>query len=97
MNATIERFANEAIFVLQFNSRDAVRYVQRNAGATEAQAVQAIKQTVTVHRHGSCASGLQSCCTGIVYPRIPDPCMIPYGTCMGLLRTVSTEIVMSAI
>jgi len=51
MNATVERFANEAIFVLQFNSRDAVRYVQRNAGATEAQAVQAIKQTVTFHRH----------------------------------------------
>jgi len=51
MNANVERFANEAIFVLQFNSRDAVRYVQRNAGVGEAEAVQAIKQTVTFHKH----------------------------------------------
>ena len=51
MNAQVERFANEAIFVHQFNSRDAVRYVQRNARVGEAEAVQAIRQTVTFHKH----------------------------------------------
>ena len=50
MNAQVERFANEAIFVLQFNSRDAVRYVQRNAGVDEAQAAAAIKSAVTFHK-----------------------------------------------
>ena len=51
MNAQVERFANEAVFVLQFNTREAVRYVQRNAHVDEAQAVRAIKQTVTFHKH----------------------------------------------
>ena len=51
MNAQVERFANEAIFVLQFNSREAVRYVQRNAGVDEATAQSAIQQTVTFHKH----------------------------------------------
>lgn len=50
MNAQVERFANEAIFVLQFNTREAVRYVQRNAGIDEAQAVAAVKSTVTFHK-----------------------------------------------
>ena len=51
MNAQVERFANEAIFVLQFNSRDAVRYVQRNAQVDVATAMSAIRQTVTFHKH----------------------------------------------
>jgi hypothetical protein len=51
MNAQVERFANEAVFTLQFNSREAVRYVMRNAGATEADATRAIKQVVTFHKH----------------------------------------------
>ena len=51
MNAKIERFANEAIFTLQFNSRDAVRYVMRNAQVDEAVATSAIRQTVTFHKH----------------------------------------------
>jgi hypothetical protein len=51
MNAQVERFANEAIFVLQFNSREAVRYVQRNARVDEAVALSAIRQTVTFHKH----------------------------------------------
>ena len=50
MNAQVERFANEAIFVQQFNTREAVNYVRRNARVTEAEAVQAVKQTVTFHK-----------------------------------------------
>jgi hypothetical protein len=50
MNATVERFANEAIFVLQFNSREAVNYIRRNARVSEAEAIQAVKQTVTFHK-----------------------------------------------
>lgn len=43
-------FANEAVFVLQFNSRDAVRYIQRNAGVDEKTASKALKDTVTFHK-----------------------------------------------
>jgi DNA-directed RNA polymerase subunit F len=45
-----ERFANEAVFQLQFNSRDAVRYIERNAGVDEKTARQALKEAVTFHR-----------------------------------------------
>ena len=51
MNATTARFANEAIFILQFNTREAVSYVRRNAHVSEEMAAQAIKQTVTFHKH----------------------------------------------
>lgn len=51
MNATVERFANEAIFTLQFNTREAVNYVRRNAHVSETVAAQAVKQTVTFHKH----------------------------------------------
>jgi hypothetical protein len=51
MNAQVERFANEAIFTLQFNTREAVNYVRRNAHVSEAEAQRAIKQTVTFHKH----------------------------------------------
>lgn len=46
----VERFANEAVFILQFNTRDAVRYVQRNAGVDEPVAKQAVKSVVTFHK-----------------------------------------------
>jgi hypothetical protein len=46
-----ERFANEAVFQLQFNSQDAVRYIQRNAKVDEKTAVQAFRNTVTFHKH----------------------------------------------
>jgi len=46
----LEKMATEAIFQLQFNTRDAVRYVQRNAGVDYLTARQAIQQTVTFHR-----------------------------------------------
>ena len=45
-----ERFANEAIFVLQFNTAEAVRYVQRNAGVKESVASRAVKSVVTFHK-----------------------------------------------
>jgi hypothetical protein len=51
MNATVERFANEAIFTLQFNTREAVNYVRRNAHVSETVAAQAIKQTLTFHKN----------------------------------------------
>ena len=50
-NNQVERFANEAIFVLQLNTREAVRYVQHNAKVERAMAEKAIKSTVVFHRH----------------------------------------------
>jgi hypothetical protein len=41
-----QRFANEAIFILQLNTRDAVRYIQRNAGCDEGTAVSAFRAAV---------------------------------------------------
>lgn len=51
MNAQVERFANEAIFTLQFNTREAVRYVSRNAKVSEQAAIQAVRGVMTFHRH----------------------------------------------
>ena len=48
--STAERFANEAVFVLQFNSGDAVRYIQRNAKVDEGTAVAALRATVAFHK-----------------------------------------------
>lgn len=50
MNAQAERFANEAIFVLQFNRADAVRYIQRNAGVNEKVARQVFTEAATFHK-----------------------------------------------
>lgn len=41
-----QRFADEAIFILQLNSRDALRYIQRNAGCNETTAAAAFKAAV---------------------------------------------------
>ena len=49
MNRT-EAMANEAIFILQFNTRDAVRYVMRNAGVDQTSAQHAVKSTVLWHK-----------------------------------------------
>ena len=48
--SAVERFANEAVFNLQFNSGDAVRYIQRNANVDERTAVAAFKEVVTFHQ-----------------------------------------------
>lgn len=51
MMSNIERFANEAIFTLQFNTTsDAVRYVMRNAQVDRQTAVKAVQSTVAFHK-----------------------------------------------
>jgi hypothetical protein len=50
MSEQVEKMANEAVFNLQFNTRDAVRYVQRNAQVDEATARSAIKSVTTFHK-----------------------------------------------
>lgn len=45
-----EQFANEAIFTLQLNTAQAVRYVQHNAGVGYNDAKKAIKSTVVFHK-----------------------------------------------
>ena len=51
MSNRVETFANEAIFVLQFNTREAVRYVMRNARTDELSAQKAVQSAVTFHKH----------------------------------------------
>ena len=41
-----QKFADEAIFILQLNSKDAVKYIQRNAGVDEKTAQEVFKATV---------------------------------------------------
>lgn len=41
-----QRFANEAIYILQLNTREAVRYIQRNAECDEATAMSAFKNAI---------------------------------------------------
>jgi hypothetical protein len=41
-----QRFADEAVYILQLNSRDAVKYIQRNAGINESAAAAAFKAAV---------------------------------------------------
>jgi len=50
MNALVETMANQAVFQLQFNTRDAVRYVQRNAGVDESTARSAVKSVTMFHK-----------------------------------------------
>lgn len=47
----VEAMANEAIFQLQFNTREAVRYVMRNAHTDESSARTAVQKTVKFHTH----------------------------------------------
>lgn len=51
MSNQAQTFANEAVFQLQFNTRDAVKYVQRNAHVDEKTASAALKQAMTFHKH----------------------------------------------
>jgi hypothetical protein len=46
----VERFANEAVFILQLNSREAQRYTQRNSACSENTAQNAVKQVMTWYR-----------------------------------------------
>ena len=51
VNSTAEKFANEAVFTLQFNSADAVRYIRRNANVDGKTAMAAFQAAVTFHKH----------------------------------------------
>lgn len=51
--SAVERFANEAVFNLQFNSGDAVRYIQRNAKVSVQRATEAFSSVVTFHKRQS--------------------------------------------
>ena len=42
-----QQFADEAVYILQLNTRDAVRYIQRNAGCDESTAMAVFKSAVT--------------------------------------------------
>jgi hypothetical protein len=41
-----QRFADEAVYILQLNTRDALKYIQRNAGCNEITALSVFKKTV---------------------------------------------------
>jgi hypothetical protein len=41
-----QRFADEAVYILQLNSWEAVKYIKRNAGCDEVTAIEAFKHTV---------------------------------------------------
>ena len=41
-----QRYADEAIYILQLNSRDAIKYIQRNAGCDEITAAAVFKAAV---------------------------------------------------
>jgi hypothetical protein len=41
-----QRFADEAVYILQLNTRDAVKYIQRNAGCDESTAITVFKSVV---------------------------------------------------
>lgn len=56
MNERTEEMANQAVFQLQFRTREAVRYVQRNAGVDEKEAERAIRSVTTFHRQPKSAS-----------------------------------------
>ena len=46
----VEAMANEAVFQMQFNTREAVRYVQRNAQTDEQTATAAVRAATTFHK-----------------------------------------------
>ena len=51
VNQSAEKFANEAVFTLQFNSAEAVRYIRRNANVDGRTAMAAFISAVTFHKH----------------------------------------------
>jgi hypothetical protein len=42
----VQRFADEAVFILQLNSKDAVKYIQRNSGVNETTAMSVFKSVI---------------------------------------------------
>ena len=50
MTTQVEAVANEAVFGMQFNTRDAVRYVQRNASVDQATAQSIVRKVMIFHK-----------------------------------------------
>lgn len=47
----IEQIANEAIFQLQLNTEQAVKYVSRNANVDSQTALKAVRSVMTAYKH----------------------------------------------
>jgi hypothetical protein len=45
-----QRFADEAVYILQLNSKDAVKYIQRNAGCDETTAMSVFKSVIVPNK-----------------------------------------------
>jgi hypothetical protein len=50
MSPQVEAVANEAVFGMQFNTRDAVRYVQRNGNVDQATAQSVVRRVMVFHK-----------------------------------------------
>lgn len=50
MNTQVEQMATQAVFQLQFNTRDAVRYVVRNTGVDRDTAQSAVRSVTQFHK-----------------------------------------------
>lgn len=50
MNQSILQSANEAIYQLQFNTREAISYVMRNSGADRDHARAALQKVMLFHK-----------------------------------------------
>ena len=44
------KFANEAVYILQMRSADAVRYISKNAGCSVEEAEKAFRSAITFHK-----------------------------------------------
>lgn len=53
---SIERFANEAVFILQLNTQEAIKYIQRNADVRYSAANAALDSVVKFHKKPQCES-----------------------------------------
>lgn len=50
MSAQVENFANQAVYVLQMNSAEAIRYIARNGQCSTEMAEKAFRTVVTFHK-----------------------------------------------
>lgn len=50
MDTILEQMANRAVFCLQLNMQDAIKFVCKNAQVNNAQAARAINSAVTFHK-----------------------------------------------
>ena len=50
MQAVVDHVANQAVFQLQLNTREAVRFIQRHAQCDEKEATRAVREVATFHK-----------------------------------------------